>query len=171
MARTREAEEYILAVNLQRGADTRRFCQVVVRRNDIYVFQPGKGGGQVKFSYHASGQRHYKIGQANPQGVRYDMPPASLRTSKRIWSKSFENFDNLLPWTGGPADDVCNLKLPDELHDPLPFVEMHIGSAFGPTRWVQNGVLCETLEQQVFPIPWSQTGLMVCMNLLRMRQP
>ena len=53
----------------------RRFCEVHVQgKNEVYVFQPRKGGS-TKVSYHASGERHVKRGNGpSLYTLRLDSP-------------------------------------------------------------------------------------------------
>jgi hypothetical protein len=104
-------DKYILRVNLRSDSDLRQFCVVELKCWDAYVFQPPKKK-RPKVSYHASGQTHVKVGKSGAMLRRFNAPPASLAGEENIWSKSFENFATLLPWTNEPANDILEIKLP-----------------------------------------------------------
>ena len=57
--REQSLDDYIILLNLKLGNDIRRFCEVRVRGNDVYAFQPRKDGS-IHVSYHESGERHLK---------------------------------------------------------------------------------------------------------------
>src|SRR5262245_34276590 len=144
---------FTLCVNLRAGADVRRFCQVHVSQNDdVYVLQPRKGKS-VKVSYHESGQRHVKIGQGPPMFVmRLDKPEWILQ-EERVWSQSFENFKDLLPYRGEPANAVFEIDLPTTPHlNAITFAQVSIGQFFDPEGWSMDEVVQNTLKQQVFRV-------------------
>src|SRR5437879_4087930 len=100
MSRKYHPNEYVLRVNLAAGSDARRFCEVVVKGHDVYIYQPRRGSS-VKVSYHASGQKHVKIGKSDPVIAPMHLdPPLLLVTEETPWSQSVENFSTLLPYKG-----------------------------------------------------------------------
>jgi hypothetical protein len=167
MSRPSSPSEYLLLINLKDGEDLRRFCQVLVRGDDVYIFQPCKGG-PVKTTYHKSGQQHVKIGQGPPLfPVQLD-PTAAILTEENPWAKSFENFVDLLPYKGETANDVFEID-PSEWSDPNAFAQVSIGRAFDQCGWTLDEVDQITLRQQVFVVPNSASGLQVCVRILRLQ--
>ena len=81
------------------GKDTKIAVRIQVQGHDVYAFRPLKGG-PVKISFHASGQRHVQIGKGKHQLVRHDLPPHLLNEEEGLFTTSFDNFDNLLPYKG-----------------------------------------------------------------------
>jgi hypothetical protein len=170
MSRSVDPNEYVLRINLKEGSDERRFCEVRVKGKDVYIYQPKKGD-VVKVSYHESGQQHVKVGGGAPI-----MPPMQLDrteaivTEEKPWSKSFENFYDLLPYAGQPANDIVTVEVP-----PLPcvesitFAQIAIGRSFRSEGWAIEGVEQVTTKQQVFRVPQSADGLQVCVRIMRLQ--
>ncbi|MBI3679215.1 MAG: hypothetical protein HY235_02240 [Acidobacteria bacterium] len=161
-----DPSEYVLRVNLKDASDVRRFCEVRVKGKDVYIYQPRKGES-VKVSYHESGQKHVKIGQSGPIMPPMHLDPTeAIVTEEKPWSKSFENFANLLPYKGEAANDVFEIELPPLPYvDTITFAQIAIGRSFDP----KGGVDQVTLKQEVFPVPHSTDGLQVCVRLLRLQ--
>jgi hypothetical protein len=143
---------------------------VLVRDDDVYVFQPRKGGS-VKSSYHQSGQQHLKVGKGAPimDPMQLD-PPSQVLTEENPWSKSFENFANLLPYEGEKADALFEIDLPTTV-ETLPFAQISIGRSFDSKGWTVGTVSLVTLRQEVFSVPHSANGLQVCVRVVRLQQP
>ena len=137
MSRTFDHTEYVLRVNLKNGLDVRRFCEVRVKGKDVYIYQPSKGQS-VKVSYHESGQEHVKVGQSSPIIPPMHLDPvAAIVTEEKPWSKSFENFADLLPYKGEPANDVFEIELPPLPYvDTISFAQIAIGRAFDTSGMV-----------------------------------
>ena len=168
MTRTISSAEYVLRINLRSGSDIRRFCEVRVKGNDVYVFQPRKGETS-KISYHESGQRHLKIGRGPAMFVRHDQRPGWIRDERDIWPKSFENFATLLPYRGEPADDVLELRLPDPSSESLPFAQVSIGRGFKQQAWTHDDVVLSTLQRHVFDVKKFPTDIVICVRMLVLR--
>ena len=170
MSRASTTNEYVLRVNLKSGSAVRRFCQVRVDHEDnVYVFQPRKGGS-VKISYHESGQKHLKIGSSPAMFVMQLDGPEWIRTEEPVWSKSFENFADLLPYDREPADAVFEIELPPVSADTIALAQVSIGRFFDPTGWTMGGVQQATLQQKVFKVPASPSQLCLCVRVLRLSQ-
>ncbi len=167
MSRPSVADEYILRVNLKSGTDRRRFCEVHVKGNDVYVFQPRKGKS-VKISYHESGQRHLKIGDGPAMFVQELNPLKWIKLEEHVWPKSFENFASLLPYKGQPADDIFDIDLPTASANTITFGQVSVGRFFDPKGWDYCGVTQTTLQQQVFPVAKSPSNLSICVRVLRL---
>lgn len=170
MSRANDPNEYVLRVNLKHGSDARRFCEVRVKGNDVYVYQPKKGN-PVKVSYHESGEQHVKVGSGLPimQLMQLD-PTEVIWTEETPWSQSFENFNDLLPYTGQIADDTFEIELAlSPPLDSITFAEIAIGRSFGSKEWTMEGVEHNVLNQKVFAVPQSINGLQVCVRVLRLR--
>jgi hypothetical protein len=105
MLRTSARDEYLLRINLKKGAVARRFCEVRVKGNDVYVMQPRKGGS-VKVSYHQSGQRHLKHGNGRAMFVLQLDRPEWIQKEEPCWESSFENFAHLPAYQGERAESV-----------------------------------------------------------------
>ncbi|MGE5056990.1 MAG: hypothetical protein ACM3WP_22765 [Acidobacteriota bacterium] len=165
MSRTISSAEYVLRINLRSGSDIRRFCEVRVKGNDVYVFQPRKGEAS-KISYHESGQRHLKIGDGHAMFVRHDQTPRWIRDERDIWAKSFENFATLLPYRGEPADHVLELQLPDPSSESLPFSQVSIGREFKQQAWMHDDVVLTTLQSHIFDVKNFPTNIVICVRML-----
>ncbi|HZT33006.1 MAG TPA: hypothetical protein VFA33_24170 [Bryobacteraceae bacterium] len=170
MSRIVDPNEYVLRVNLRDGPDVRRFCEVRVKGNDLYIYQPKKGDS-VKVSYHESGQKHVKVGNGVPIiPPMYLDPTEAIITEEKAWSKSFENFEDLLPYSGQPANDTFTIELPPLRYvDSITFAQIAIGRSFDPNDWSLDGVDQVTTKQQVFPVPQSSNGLQMCVRILRLQ--
>lgn len=170
MSRAPDSSEYVLRVNLKDGSDVRRFCEVRVKGKDVYIYQPRKGES-VKVSYHQSGQQHVKIGHGGPIMAPMQLDPTeAIVTEEKPWSKSFENFADLLPYTGQPANDVFEIDLPLLPYvDTITFAQIAIGRSFDPKGWSMDEVDQVMLRQEVFPVAHSKDGLQVCVRLLRLQ--
>ncbi len=166
----REAvREYVLRVNLKSGADVRRFCEVHLKCWDSYAFQPRKGES-VKVSYHESGQIHLKIGRSDAMFKRFNDAPASIMDEESIWSKSFENFPDLLPSNTDPADDVFDIELPPLPYtDTITFAQVIVGRIFDPKGWAMGGVEQTTIDQKTFRPDPAVSGLSVCVRVARLK--
>jgi hypothetical protein len=162
-------KEYVLRVNLKSGSDLRRFCEAHLKGWDSYVFQPRKGQ-RVKISYHASGQIHLKIGQSDVMFKRFYKPPASLMDGENIWSRSFENFSELLLWKNQDANDIHEIDLPPLPYtDTITLAQVIVGRNFDPSRWVTDGVEQATVDQRIFRPDPAVSGLSVCVRVVRLR--
>jgi hypothetical protein len=167
MSRAVDSNEYLLRVNLKDGPDVRRFCEVRVKGKDVYIYQPKKGG-PVKVSYHESGEKHVKIGRGLPIMPMHLDPTEAIITEETPWSKSFENFNDLLPYAGEPANDTFATELPALPNvDSITVAQIAIGRSFDPKNRSMDSVEQVTREQQVFPVPQSADGLRVCVRILR----
>jgi len=170
LSRSTNLNEYVIRVNVRKSSDVRRFCEVRVHNGtDVYVYQPKKGT-PVKASYHKSGQKHVKLGNSAPI-----MPPMQLDpidqivTEENPWSKSFENFEKLMPYKNERADDTFDIDLAAlDFEDALSLVEIAIGRSFDPSSWNDDGVEKVTIKQKIFPVPQSSTGLQVCVRVARL---
>ena len=160
MSRNNTCRDFIILINLSCASDVRRFCQVRVDKDDnVYVFQPRKGGS-VKVSYHESGTRHLQIGDGpRIYGMQLDAP-GEIRINEDVWSHSFDNFVNLLPYNGERADELCDITLPP-VDNPalLTYAEISIGRTFDRTEWSLDGWTYTTIEQRVFEVPVSPSGI------------
>jgi len=154
-----------LRINLHANDEVRRFCEVHIKGSDVYVFQPRKGQS-VKISYHESGQRHLKIGNAPAMFVRQEGHPGYIREERRLWSKSFENFSKLLMYEGQPADDLLRLELPSLSCDRLHLAEISIGNDFSPQGWVHEDVSLRMLEEHLFKIRMGFSSITICVRSL-----
>jgi hypothetical protein len=170
MSRAVNSNEYVLLVNLKDGLDVRRFCEVRVKGNDVYIYQPKKGNS-VKVSYHESGQTHVKVGPGAPITPPMQLDPTeAISTEEKPWSKSFENFNDLMPYCGEPANDTFTIELPPLPYvDSITFAQVAIGRSFDAKDWALDGVDQVTTKQQVFPVPQSPNGLEVCVRILRLQ--
>lgn len=169
VSRPTDPSEYVLRVNLRRGADVRRFCEVRVKDGEVYIFQPKKGQS-VKVSYHRSGQKHVKFGLGAPI-----MPPMLLEPTEAIvteeepWLKGFENFNDLLTYESQASDHVCEIECPPLPYvDTMTFAQVGIGRSFEPKEWAIDGVKHVTLKQEVFPIQ-TANGFQICVRVLRLQ--
>jgi hypothetical protein len=157
--------EFILVINLTSGSDVRRFCQVLVDRNDnTYVLQPRKDEN-VKISYHKSGQRHLKIGKGPAMFALPLSRPEWIQRDEPVWEKSFENFSVLLPYNGQPANAIFEIELPPPYVDTITFAQVTIGRFFNPQGWSMDGVTLTTLKQQVFKVPISPSQMLLCVRV------
>ena len=168
MLRTKKDEDYLLLVNIKFGTDVRRFCQIRVDRSDnVYVFQPRKGGS-VKVSYHESGQQHLKIGNGPAMFTMHLERPEWIRSEETVWSKSFENFPQLLRYKNEWADEIFEFGLPPPSEDRLPFLQVSIGRFFAPEGWTMDDVELRTVQQEVFEVPSSPSLLRLCVRILNL---
>ena len=133
----------------------------------LYVFQPRKGGS-VKVSYHESGQRHLKIGNNPAMFALHSTRPEWVYAEEQLWSKSFENFESLLPYEGALADAVHEIDLPDLEEDRITFAEVSIGRFFDPVGWTTDQVTQATLDQKTLLVPISPSKLQLCIRVLRL---
>jgi hypothetical protein len=161
-------KEYVLRINLKNRADVRRFCEVHVKGWDTYVFQPRKGES-VKVSYHESGQVHLKIGNSDAMFKRFHDSPMFLQDEEEIWSKSFENFNGLLPYNGEAADNVVEIDVPPLPYtDSITFAQVIVGRNFDPKGWEMDSVLQTTIKQEIFKPDASVSGLSVAVRVLKL---
>jgi hypothetical protein len=131
MAVEKPVVTYILRVTLSSETETRQFCQVNVKGNDVYAHQPHPEK-YLKTSHHESGERHQKEYAGGSKGpalkVMWLERPDAILTEDVCWDADFHNFSELLPYDGEPvdnifADDTFNIKLPcpaDEFHHSGP---------------------------------------------------
>lgn len=164
------ADEYVLRLNLTSGSVVRRFCEVHVKaKNEVYVFQPRKGGS-VKVSYHASGERHLKHGSGPAMFTLQLDKPEWIRSEEPCWEKSFENFASLLPYCSGqPEDEVFDIDLPTPSTDTITFAQVSIGRVFDRQAWNEDGVTLTTLQAQAFPVTKSVADFSICLRVLQLR--
>ena len=168
MKRSNLLDGWILLVNVRSGDDVRRFCAVRVDPNDnVYVFQPRKGGS-VKISYHESGQRHLKVGNGPAMFIMHSDRPGWIRAEESVWSKSFENFEQLLRYDGEQASAFYEVELPVTGAEALPFFQVSIGRVFEPTGWTMDEVRQTTVEERVFEVPSSLSNLRLCVRTLQL---
>ena len=162
--------DYTLRINLRSGADKRRFCEVHVKDDEVYMFQPRKGGS-TKISYHRSGQKHLKLGKGpslfNPMFLD---PPKWIDTEEECFHKSFENFAKLLPYEGEAADEVFEIELPPPSNTRLTFAQVSVGRFFVPQGWKEEGVRLTTLDQRQFAIPSSPSSLSIYVRVLQLHE-
>jgi hypothetical protein len=164
----KKTKGYSLLVNVESGADVRRFCQVRVDKNDnVYVFQPRKGGS-VKVSYHESGQKHLKIGNGQALFIMHLERPEWIRAEEPVWSQSFENFSQLLRYDGEWADEIFEFALPSS-EDGVSFLQVSIGRFFDPEGWTMDDVELRTVQERVFEVPSSASQLRLCVRILNLR--
>ena len=170
MPRITTENEYVLHVNLRAGDDVRRFCEVHVQeKNDVYVFQPRKGGS-TKVSYHASGERHVKRGNGpSLYTLRLD-PPEWIESEESCWEQSFENFSTLLSYRDESADDIFAIDLTAFSDDTITLAQVSIGRFFDTPSWIDDGVRLTTLHQQVFPVTKLGTDLSICVRVIQLKQ-
>jgi hypothetical protein len=170
MSRAGDPNEYLLRVNLKNGADVRRFCELRVKGNDVYIYQP-REGDSVKVSYHESGEQHVKIGKGAPVLPPMQLDPTeAIVTEEAPWSMTFENFADLLPYKGEAANDVFEIDLPQLPYtDTYTFAQISVGRSFDPKGWAMDTVNQVTLKQQVFRVPQSLNHLQVCVRILRLQ--
>jgi hypothetical protein len=171
MSRAPSPGEYLLRINLKNGADVRRFCEVRVKGNDVYILQPRKGKS-VKISYHESGQQHLTIGSGVPLLPPMQPDPIeAILTEEKPWSNSFENFADLLPYKRENANDVFEIDLVPLQSDPktIPFAQVSVGRAFDSHGWTMDEVDQLTIKQQVFPLPNNDSDLQFCVRILRLQ--
>jgi len=167
MLRTSARDEYLLRINLKKGAVARRFCEVHVKGNDVYVMQPRKGKS-VKVTYHQSGQRHLKHGNGPAMFVLQLDRPEWIQKEEPCWESSFENFAHLLAYQRERADSVYDIELPPRSTSTITFAQVSIGRFFDHQAWKNEGVTLATLLQQVFPVPISPSNLSICVRVLRL---
>lgn len=168
MSRSNSQNEYVLRVNLKHGSDLRRFCEVHIKGEDLYVFQPNKNVS-TKVSYHESGQKHVKVGSGEPiiKPLLLD-PLKAIRTEESVWSKDFKNFNDLLVYSGQPADDIFEIEYMAPSVDSINFAEIAVGRSFGDDAWIMDGVAQEVLQQKLFSVPQPMEELQVCVRVLRL---
>ncbi len=164
-----KSQEYVLRVNVVLGDDTRRFCEIRAKNDDVYVFQPEKGINRAKISYHASGQRHLKLGNGPAMFVRHDDQPAWIRSEKDVFAKSLENFSTLLRYKGELADDKFDLELPSASPTTMVYIEVSIGRTFDSKDWKHLDVRAVTLSQKDFVVLHSPSALKICVRLFQMQ--
>jgi len=165
-----KSQEYILQINLYSGQDIRRFCEIRVKSDNVYVFQPEKSIYRTKVSYHASGQHHLKLGKGPAMFVRQEDRTEWIRAEKNVFSKSLENFSALLPYKGQQVDERFDLELPSPSPTTLPYIEVSIGQIFEPKKnWTHMDVSAITLAQKVFSVLHSPSELKICVRLFRMQ--
>lgn len=161
-------KEYLLRINLKSGSGVRRFCEVHVKGWDTYVFQPRKGES-VKVSYHESGQIHLRIGNSDAMFKRFSESPALLQDEEGIWSKSFENFNDLLAYKGETADNIVEIDLPPLPYtDSITFAQVIVGRNFDTRGWEMDGVLQTTVKQHIFKLDPSLSHLSVAVRVLKL---
>ncbi len=166
----RAAKEYVLRINLKSGTEVRRFCEVHVNGDDVYVFQPEKGA-ITKVSYHQSGQRHLKKGAGPAMFTMFTMMldrPRWIETEEPCWEKSFENFARLFPYCSEPATDIFEIDLPNPSDTTISFAQVSIGRFFSPPGWELDGGTLTTPQQRVFPVPSSPSDLSICVRVLQL---
>jgi len=163
----RATKEYVLRINLRSGTEVRRFCEVHVNGDDVYVFQPEKGAA-TKVSYHQSGQRHLKKGTGPAMFTMMLDRPGWIETETPCWEKSFENFAKLLPYYSGPATEIFEIDLPNPSDTTISFAQVSIGRFFSPQGWELDGATLTTPQQRVFPVPSSPSNLSICVRVLQL---
>lgn len=94
----RSSDHYVVRVNLKSGDDVRRFCEVRVDpKGDVYAYQP-RDGGSLKHSYHASGQRHWKLGKSSKQHLTWHLDsPNSILYEDAIWTQASKTSLRFVP--------------------------------------------------------------------------
>ena len=162
--------DYTLRINLRSVADKRRFCEVHVKDDNVYMFQPRKGGS-AKISYHKSGQRRLKVGKGPPlAGPMFLDPPERIDTEEERFCQSFENFAKLISYSGEPADEMFEIELPPPSNTQLTFAVLSIGRFFVPQAWKEEGVILTTLAQREFVMASSPSRLSICARVLQLHE-
>jgi hypothetical protein len=94
--------------------------------------------------------------------------PEWIHSEEAVWEKSFENFTQLLPYNGEPADALFEFELPPVTEDALPFVQVSIGRFFDPQGWTIDDVEQITVQGKVFEVPASPSQLRLCVRILKL---
>jgi len=95
--------------------------------------------------------------------------PEWIRSEEKVWSKSFENFNDLLPYNEQPADAVFAIDLPTIAYvGTITFAKVSIGRFFDPEGWSIDGMKQSTLKQQMFTVPISPSQLLLCIRTIRL---
>ena len=94
--------------------------------------------------------------------------PEWVYAEEQLWSKSFENFESLLPYEGALADAVHEIDLPDLEEDRITFAEVSIGRFLDPMGWTTDQVTQATLDQKTLLVPISPSKLQLCIRVLRL---
>lgn len=164
---SRPSPDYLLFINLRRGTDARRFCQVVVNGDDVYIIEPKKKGPE-KLSYHESGERHLMIGNGEREFRMFLDPPSRIVTQETPWIQVFDKFNSLLDYgryQGPPPNEIVTMDVSDVLPSGTHhFAEVSIGRRFDGNEWTLDGVQKREIRRWTFLLEKSPSRLQLCVR-------
>ncbi|MBL8292598.1 MAG: hypothetical protein JNN08_12220 [Bryobacterales bacterium] len=129
------------------GKETKVALRIQVQSNEVYAFQPLKGG-PVKISFHESDQRHIRIGKGKPQLEQHETPAHLLIEEESLFGTSFENFATLLSYKQESFDVVEIIDFAEFPAESIPFVEVAVGRVFRVSETVIEPGYMETVVRE-----------------------
>ena len=142
---------------MRSGDRLRRFCEVSrTTAGDWVAFQPSKGPDSHHFTYHESGETHYKnnLKSAPTQAKAIESPPNDLLDCEQLFVKSFENFNYLMAVAEAEGGEICEIDLGADYARTtgLLFAEVLIGRRFPIDDKTENDLQLAVLTEWEYPV-------------------
>jgi hypothetical protein len=95
-------------------------------------------------------------------------PPEWIRCEESVWSKSFEDFPDLLRYENESADEIFEFEMPLHSEERLSFLQVSVGRFFDPEAWTKDEVELKTVQEKLFAVPSSDSQLRLCVRILNL---